>query len=424
MSSVPAREAYEWLIGMRYLRSGHRRGFLSFITGISIAGLALGVAVLLIVMSVMNGFENELRTRILNVTSHATLEGDPGPLANWRQARQQALELPGVTAAVPYIGSSAMVTAGERLRVAGLRGIDPGEERALGGLAGVMRKGRIEELAAGQWQVILGSQLATELGVDVGDTVLIAVPKGVVTPLGLKPRTRRFTVSGVFESGMYEYDAGLALLHIRDAARLLQMGDAMTGVRLQLADALADPAAADRVVRQLGEQLGGSYLISDWTRVHANLFRSIQMTKSMLFVILSMIVAIAAFNIVATLVMVVKEKEGDIAILRTLGAGPANILRVFGVQGACIGIAGIGAGIGLGVLVAVNLEWLIHGLEKLTGMRFLDAKVYLMSDLPGEVRLHDIWKVALVSLLLCLLATVYPAWRGARVQPAEALRHD
>ena len=418
------RDTYEWLIGMRYLRSGHRRGFLSFITGISIAGLALGVAVLLIVMSVMNGFENELRTRILNVTSHATLEANPGPLAEWRLARQQALEMPGVTAAVPYIGSSAMVTAGQRLRIAALRGVDPDEERALGGLAGVMRKGRIEELAAGQWQVILGSQLAAELGVAVGDTVLIAVPRGVVTPLGLEVPKRRFTVTGVFESGMYEYDAGLALLHIRDAARLLQMGDAMTGVRLQLADALADPAAADRVVRHLGEQLGGSYLISDWTRVHANLFRSIQMTKSMLFVILSMIVAIAAFNIVATLVMVVKEKEGDIAILRTLGAGPANILRVFGVQGACIGIAGIGTGIGLGMLVSVNLEWLIHGLEKLTGMRFLDAKVYLMSDLPAEVQLHDIWKVALVSLLLCLLATVYPAWRGARVHPAEALRHD
>jgi lipoprotein-releasing system permease protein len=260
--------------------------------------------------------------------------------------------------------------------------------------------------------------------VGVGDRIIIVVPKADVTAVGLDARKRAFTVSGIFESGMYEYDATLALLHIRDAARLLQMGDAMTGVRLQLADALADPAAADRTVRQLGEQLGGSYLVSDWTRVHANLFRSIQMTKSMLFVILSMIVAIAAFNIVATLVMVVKEKEGDIAILRTLGAGPANILRVFGVQGASIGFAGVAAGIGLGTLVALNMESLVHGLEKLTGMRFLDAKVYFMSDLPAEVQLHDIWKVAVVSLLLCLLATVYPAWRGARVQPAEALRHE
>jgi len=418
------RDTYEWLIGMRYLRSGHRRGFLSFITGISIAGLALGVAVLLIVMSVMNGFEKELRSRILNVTSHATLEGNPGPLADWRLARQQALAMPGVVAAVPYVGSRAMVTAGERLGGAELRGVDPEQERALGGLASVMRAGRIEDLEAGKWRVILGRQLAADLGVGVGGRIVIVVPKGVVTAMGLDAPKRAFTVSGIFESGMYEYDAALALLHIRDAARLLQMGDAMTGVRLQLADALADPGAADRTVRQLGEQLGGSYLVSDWTRVHANLFRSIQMTKSMLFVILSMIVAIAAFNIVATLVMVVKEKEGDIAILRTLGAGPVNILRVFGVQGACIGFAGVAAGIGLGTLVALNIEWLVHGLERLTGMRFLDAKVYFMSDLPAEVQLHDIWKVALVSLLLCLLATLYPAWRGARVQPAEALRHE
>jgi lipoprotein-releasing system permease protein len=418
------RDSYEWLIGARYLRAGQRRGFLSFITGISIAGLAVGVAVLLVVMSVMNGFERELRSRILNVTSHATLEGDPGPLANWRQAQQEALKLPGVAAAVPYVGSMAMVAAGELITGTELRGIDPQQELQLGGLAGVVRAGSLADLAAGQWRVILGKALAATLGVGVGDDVVIMVPKGVVTPLGLDARKRRFKVSGIFESGMYEFDAGLALLHLQDAARLLRMGDAMTGVRLQLADALADPPAAERVVRQLGESLGGNYLISDWTRVHSNLFRSIQMTKSMLFVILSMIVAIAAFNIVATLVMVVKEKEGDIAILRTLGAGPANILRVFGVQGVSIGLAGVAAGIGLGTLMAFNMEWLIHGLERLTGMQFLDAKVYLMSDLPAEVQLRDVWKVALVSLLLCLLATVYPAWRGSRVQPAEALRHE
>jgi lipoprotein-releasing system permease protein len=414
------RDTYEWLIGTRYLRSGHRRGFLSFITGISIAGLAVGVAVLLVVMSVMNGFENELRSRMLNVTSHATLEGLPGPLSDWRLAQQRASAMPGVTAAVPYISSLGMVTSGERLAGAELRGIDPAQERNLGGLASVMRAGSIDDLVAGKWHVILGKALAQQLGVKVGDKVVLVVPKGKVTLVGIDPYKRRFTVSGLFESGMYEYDSALALLDLRDAARLLQLGDAVTGVRLQL----ADPLAAPKLVHELAVQLGGGYTISDWTRVHANFFRSIQMTKSMLFVILSMIVAIAAFNIVATLVMVVKEKEGDIAILRTLGAGPVNILRVFGVQGVSVGLAGVGLGLALGTLLSLNLERLVHGLERLTGSHYLDAKVYFMSDLPAEIQLHDVLKVAVVSLLLCMLATIYPAWRGARVQPAEALKHE
>jgi lipoprotein-releasing system permease protein len=414
------RDSYEWLIGTRYLRSGHRRGFLSFITGISIAGLALGVAVLVVVMSVMNGFEKELRARILNVTSHATLTATTETLPDWRGALARALTMPGVVAAVPYIESRGMVAAGERLAGTVLRGVDPAQERKLNGLAGVMTAGRLEDLTAGGWRVILGEALAGELGVKVGDSVVIVVPKAVVTPAGVEARKRRFRVVGLFRSGMYEYDRGLALLHVQDAARLLEFGAAMTGVRLQL----ADPLAARTLVRELALQLGGAYYVSDWTNVHANFFRSIQMTKSMLFVILSMIVAIAAFNVVATLVMVVKEKEGDIAILRTLGAGPRNVLRVFGVQGVSIGVAGIGLGIALGTLVSVNLERLVHGLEKLTGIHFLDAKVYFMSDLPAEVQMHDVVKVGLVSLLLCLLATIYPAWRGARVLPAEALRHE
>jgi lipoprotein-releasing system permease protein len=414
------RDSYEWLIGTRYLRSGQRRGFLSFITGISIVGLALGVAVLLIVMSVMNGFEKELRSRILNVTSHATLTSLTETLPDWRAAQQQAQAMPGVIAAAPYIEADAMLAAGQRLTGTKIRGIDPVQERGINGLAGVMTQGTLDDLAAGPWRIILGKALAEELGVKVGGTVVLIVAKGTVTPTGIAPRLRSFTVSGLFDSGMYEYDRGLALLNVKDAARLLQFGDAMSGVRLQLVDPLTAPV----LVRQLATQLGGGYFVSDWTRVHANFFRSIQMTKSMLFIILSMIVAIAAFNIVATLVMVVKEKEGDIAILRTLGAGPANILRVFAVQGASVGLAGVGLGIALGTLISVNLEWLVHGLEKLTGTRFLDAQVYFMSDLPAEVHLHDVAKVALVALLLCLLATVYPAGRAARVLPAEALRHD
>ncbi len=414
------RDSYEWLVGTRYLRSGNRRGFLSFITGISIAGLAVGVAVLLIVMSVMNGFEQELRSRILNVTSHATLSGLEEHFPEWREAQRRALEMPGVVAAAPYIESRAMFTAGKRLAGAQLRGVDPGQEKLLNGLASVMLPGQLDALTPGGWRVILGEALATELGVKVGDTVVIMVPQAVVTPAGIVPPMRRCTVAGVFRSGMYEYDRELALMNVTDAAKLLRFGDAMSGVRLQL----ADPLAARRLVVDLAQQLGGGYYVSDWTRVHANFFRSIEMTKSMLFVILSMIVAIAAFNIVATLVMVVKEKEGDIAILRTLGAGPVNILRMFGVQGLSIGLAGIAVGIALGALISMNLESLVHGLERLTGKHFLDASVYFMSDLPAQVRLRDVWKVGLVALLLCLLATIYPAWRGARVLPAEALRHD
>ena len=421
---MAAARNYEWLVGTRYLRSGHRRGFLSFITGIGITGLAVGVAVLLIVMSVMNGFEKELRSRILRVTSHATLSGVEQTLPDWRAARQQALAMPGVTAAVPYIEARAMLSAGERLAGTQLRGIDPVQEKGVNGLAEVMLAGSLDQLQAGAWHIVLGEALASELGVKVGDKVVVIPPEGAVTPAGIMPRVKRCTVSGIFRSGMYEYDRGLALLNMADAARLLHFGNGVSGIRLQVADPFAAPRLVDELAHAMVRQFGGVYYKSDWTRVHANFFRSIQMTKSMLFVILSMIVAIAAFNIVATLVMVVKEKEADIAILRTLGAGPANILRVFGVQGISIGLAGIAGGVTVGTLLSMNLESLVHGLEHLTGIHFLDAKVYFMSDLPAEVQLHDVLKVALVALLLCLLATIYPAWRAARVLPAQALRHD
>ncbi|MFO7325484.1 MAG: lipoprotein-releasing ABC transporter permease subunit [Pseudomonadota bacterium] len=413
---------YEWLIGTRYLRSGHRRGFLSFITAISVVGLMLGVAVLVVVMSVMNGFEQELRSRILSVTSHATLMGLEQRLPDWQRAQERALSMPGVREAAPYIESRAMFAAPERNVITGaeLRGIDPAQEARLGGLSRVVTQGSLDGLLAGGYRILLGSALASELGVTVGDSVVVIVPEVSVTPVGVEPRRRRFEVAGLFESGMYEYDRGLALVHVADAARLMRFGEAMSGVRL----ALEDPLAAPSVVRELALELGGGYYVSDWTRIHKNFFRSIQMTKSLLFVILSMIVAIAAFNIVATLVMVVKDKEGDIAILRTFGAGPSNILRVFGVQGAWIGVAGVAGGLVLGTLLAMNLESLVHLLERITGTRFLDAKVYFMSDLPARVQPGDVLQVALVALLLCLLATIYPAWRASRVLPAEALRHD
>ncbi|MDR2216173.1 MAG: lipoprotein-releasing ABC transporter permease subunit [Nevskiaceae bacterium] len=414
------RDTYEWLLGMRYLRSGNKRGFLSFITAISIGGLTLGVAVLVVVLSVMNGFEKELRSRILNVTSHATLMGLDGPLPDWQIVQEQARAMPGVVAAAPYIEVKAMLVAGSRIAGMQLRGVLPEEEAQAVGLGQAMVSGSLDELQADSWRIAIGEALAKELNVTVGDTIVVIAPEGTVTPSGMEPRMRRFTVSGIFRSGMYEYDRGLALVHARDAARLYRLGDAMTGVRLQL----SDPLEAPSLVRQLAVDLGGGYYVSDWTRNHANFFSSIRMTKSMLFVILSMIVAIAAFNIVATLVMVVKDKQQDIAILRTFGAGPRNILGVFVVQGTLIGAAGVGLGILLGVVISMNLEALVHGLEALTSVRFLDEKVYFMSDLPASVELGDVLRIGLVALLLGALATAYPAWRASRTAPAEALRHD
>lgn len=411
---------YEWLLGTRYLRSANRRGFLSFISLTCIAGLMLGVAVLIVVLSVMNGFESELRSRILSVTSHATLMGLEGPLVDWQAARSTALATSGVVAAVPYIEQQAMLVQGQHLAGAQLRGVDPQLERSAVGLGRQLLQGSLDDLQAGQFRIVLGEALANELGAKVGDSIVLLVPQGTATPTGIMPRMRRFTVTGLFRSGMYEFDRGLALVHIADAARLYRLGTAVTGLRL----ALVDPLTAPRMVRELAVNLGGGFYISDWTRNHANFFRSIQMTKSMLFVILLMVVAVAAFNIVATLVMIVKEKQSDIAILRTLGCGPANILAVFAVQGVLIGLCGIVSGVALGVLVSTYLESLVHGLERLTGQHFLDAKVYFMSDLPAQVQGMDVLQIAAVAFLLCALATVYPAWRAARTAPAEALRHE
>jgi len=417
---VIAALAYEWLIGTRYLRSTRGRGFLSFISVVSALGLAVGVAVLIVVLSVTNGFERELRTRILSVTSHATLTGLGGTLSDWRRDQAQALKLPAVVAAVPYVEAQALLMHGAHTAGTTIRGVLPDQERRAVGLAERIEGGRIEDLTDGGYRIILGDALAAALAVQVGDDLVLIAPQGNATPAGIEPRMRRFRVAGIFHSGMYEYDRGLALLQMRDAARVYQLGDAVTGIRLTLNDAFLAP----RVVRDLALSLGGGYFVSDWTRVHSNFFRSIEITKSMLFVILLLVVAVAAFNIVAALVMVVKEKRSDIAILRTLGAGPRNILAAFSIQGAFIGLAGTSAGAALGLILAANLESLVHGLERLLGTHFLDAKVYFMSDLPAHAELGDVVRICSVAFALCALATLYPAWRAAGTQPAEALRHD
>jgi lipoprotein-releasing system permease protein len=412
--------AYEWLLGTRYLRATRGRGFLSFISVVSALGLTVGVAVLIVVLSVMNGFERELKTRILSVTSHAMLTGLDGSLADWRHDQAEALRLPGVVAAAPYIEAQALLMHGAHTAGTTVRGVLPEEERRAVGLAERIQGGRIEDLTDGGYRIILGDALATALAVRVGDELVLIAPRGNATPVGIEPRMRRFRVAGIFHSGMYEYDRGLALMRLEDAARVYQLGDAVTGVRLALQDAFLAP----RIVRDLALKLGGGYYVSDWTRVHSNFFRSIEITKSMLFVILLLVVAVAAFNIVAALVMVVKEKRSDIAILRTLGAGPYNILAAFSIQGAFIGLAGTSAGAALGLILATNLEALVHGLERLLGTHFLDAKVYFMSDLPAYAETGDVLRICGVAFALCALATLYPAWRAAGTQPAEALRHD
>jgi len=415
------RGPYEWLIGTRYLRSTHRRGFVSFVSLMSVLGLMLGVATLIVVLSVMNGFERELRNRILSVTSHATISALDGRLPDWQRVQQQVQRYPGVLGAVPYIEQQALLAHGTHVTGVIVRGVLPEEESKVTGLEPRITPSGFKGLAAGAYRIILGSALAHDLGVRVGDSLVLIAPEGTATPGGVMPRMRTFRVAGLLSSGMYEYDSGLALVHLADAARLFRMEGEVTGVRL----ALQQPLRASATVRKVALSLeGASYYVSDWTRDHAVFFRSIELSKSMLFVILLMIVAVAAFNIVATLVMIVKEKQTDIALLRTLGAGPRNVLAAFVIQGALIGLAGTLLGAALGTLVSHNLEALVRGLEHLLGTQFLDARVYYMSDLPAYVEGLDVLRVCGIAFILCALATVYPAWRASRTVPAEALRHE
>src|SRR5581483_11976023 len=404
-TSEAAVSSYEWLIGTRYLRSTHRRGFVSFVALMSVLGLMLGVATLIVVLSVMNGFERELRTRILSVTSHATLSGLDGPMSDWHSIQRAALKQPGVRAAVPYIEAQSMIAAGANVTGATVRGVLPEEERKATGFAQHMISGRLEDLVPGAYRIILGDALARDLDAHVGSQVILIAPEGTATPTGVVPRMRRFTVSGIFHSGMYEFDRALALVQMADAARLYRLDDRVTGIRL----ALQDPLQAPTAVRRLAISLGGGFYVSDWTRSHVNFFRSIELTKSMMFVILLMIVAVAAFNIVATLVMIVKEKQADIAILRTLGAGPPNVLATFALQGIMIGLAGTLLGAALGIVLSHNLDALVAGLEQLLHTQFLDASVYYMSDLPAYVEGGDVARVCGVAFLLCAVATIYPA---------------
>jgi lipoprotein-releasing system permease protein len=414
----PAR--FEAFLGLRYIWSRSGNGFVSFISIISMSGIAVGVAVLIVVLSVVNGFETELRSRILSMTSHAAITGYESGLDEWQQASVKALQNPRVLATAPFVEGEGMLVNGDLISGVAVRGVLPDEELEVSGIGDKMTAGQLIELRRGDFGIVLGAALADAIDSKVGDRVILAINQGTITPAGIMPRLRRFTVVGIFQAGMYEYDRGVAFIHMNDALRLYRLGDEVTGLRLRIDDLFQAPV----VVREVAGELGGDFYVTDWTRQHRNFFRSIALSKRMLFTVLLLVVAVAAFNIVSTLVMVVKDKQSDIAILRTIGVSPRSIMAIFTVQGTLIGVLGILAGVALGVAIGVNTETLVHALEALLDTRFLAPDVYFISDLPSEIRLSDITTVCVTAVVLCVLSTIYPAWRAARTQPAEALRYE
>lgn len=411
---------YELYIGLRYTHAKRRTHFISFISLISMLGIALGVMALITVLSVMNGFEKELRERILGMASHATVTTWAGRLEDWQGVASRVKKTPEVLETAPYISGETMLSHGKKVSGALLRGILPEEEGKVSEVIANINVGSADSLVAGEYNIILGSELAYAMGVGVGDPITVVSPHVIVGPAGIMPRLRRFTVSGLFEVGMFEYDRGVALVHLADAAKLFRLDDAVTGVRLRLEDLFDAPAVA----RDLDRALQGDYRVDDWTRQHANFFRAVKTEKRVMFIILTLIVAVAAFNIVSTLVMVVTDKQSDIAILRTLGSSPRSIMAIFMIQGAVIGVFGTLLGVIGGVALALNVETLVPAIESFFNVQFLAPDVYYISDLPSELHWEDVWVMSGVALALSLVATIYPAWRAARTQPAEALRYE
>ncbi|MFH1045059.1 MAG: lipoprotein-releasing ABC transporter permease subunit [Pseudomonadota bacterium] len=411
---------YELFIGLRYTRAKRRNHFISFISLTSMLGIALGVAALITVLSVMNGFQNELRTRILGVASHVQISGPGDVLSDWRAVAGLAASNPRVLAAAPYVNVQGMLTFDGAVRGSVIRGILPEREDRVAEIGRHMKAGTLGALRPGEFGIVLGSELARALVAVEGDKITLIAPQGQVTPAGIVPRLKQFRVVGIFEMGMFEYDAGLALIHLEDAQKLYRMEDRVSGVRLKLHDLFE----SRQVALALLNRLGADAYITDWTRSHANFFRAVQMEKNVMFIILLLIVAVAAFNIVSTLVMAVTDKQPDIAILRTLGAAPSGIMAVFIVQGALIGVIGTLIGVGGGVLLALNVDVVVPFIESLFNVHFLAKDVYYISELPSDLRVSDVIAIAAVSFVLSLLATLYPSWRASRVNPAEALRYE
>ncbi len=413
-------KSYELFIGLRYTRSRQRTRFISVISLISVIGIALGMTVLVTVLSVMNGFQREVRTRMLSAVAHVQISGFDDKLSDWEKVAAIAKAHPNVQATAPYVNAQGLLTSGSQVRGAYLRGIVPEMEAMVDDLAISMRQGRLDSLKPGEFSIILGDVLARALNVGVGEKVVLVAPQGQVTPAGILPRLRQFTVVGTFRVGHHEIDAGLALTHIEDAQRLYRMGDQISGVRLKLDDLFL----AQRVAYELSSRIPPNTTVTDWTRLNATWFKAVDLEKRMMSLLLFFIIAIAAFNLVSSLFMVVKEKQADIAILRTLGASPGGVMKIFMTQGIVIGVVGVFFGIVFGILGALYVDVIVGFVERLFGFRFLDPSVYQISSLPSELRPMDVVLTACLSFFMAAIATIYPAWRASKVNPAEALRYE
>ena len=410
--------AFEAMVGLRYVRARRRNHFISFISMSSMIGVALGVMALITVISVMNGFEKELKERILGMASHAVIEEFNG-LVNWENVIQDVKNHPEIVGAAPYFHAEGMITKDKVVNGTIIRGILPNEEENVAVVAEKMTAGSLSDLRSSEFNIILGSELVRKLNLQIGDKVTLVAPQANVTPAGIVPRLKRFTLTGSFEVGMHEFDSGLALIHMDDALRLFRKKNP-TGIRIKTSNILKAPA----ISREVASQLSNNYRVIDWTQRHSNFFRALKTEKTVMFVILSLIVAVAAFNIISTLVMAVSDKQSDIAVLRTLGASPQSILKIFMIQGTIIGVIGIILGVTGGVWLASNIETIVPALENFFDYKFLSPDVYYISELPSDMHWNDVIYIASISFILCLLATIYPAIRAANILPAEALRYE
>jgi len=413
---------FELFVGLRYTRAKRRNHFISFISLTSMIGIGLGVAALIVVLSVMNGFQEELRSRILGVASHLQITGANSVLDEWPRVVTEVKNEPHVQAAAPYIMAQGMLSYGQAVNGAIIRGVLPTDEDKVAELGSHMKAGKLTDLHPGEFGIVLGVELAQSLGVILGDKVVVMAPQGQFTPTGVVPRIKQFRLVGLFQIGMFEYDSGLALIHMDDAAKLYRMGNTVSGVRLKLDDLFLAPEVARKVANKLSAT--GDFYVSDWTEQHANFFRAVQMEKRVMFIILALIVAVAAFNIVSTLVMAVTDKRADIAIMRTFGASPRSIMIIFIVQGALIGVIGTLVGAFFGIIIALNIGTIVPFIEQVFHVQFLAKDVYYISDLPSHLVWSDVITITIMSFVLSLLATLYPSWKASKMNPAEALRYD
>jgi lipoprotein-releasing system permease protein len=413
--------SFEWLVGLRYTRAGRRNGgnrFISFISLISMAGITLGVAALIVVLSVMNGFQKDVRDRMLSVLPHIEVFSDSG-LRNWQETAQEAMRHNDVKGAAPYVATQAMISHGDAVHGVMIRGVLPQAEPKVSDVAAQVRQGSFDELVAGEFNIVLGGGLARGMQATLGDKITLIAPQGQVTPAGVLPRLKRFTLVGIFDTGHQEHDSSLAFIHIDDAMTMFRM-NAPSGLRLRIADMHRAP----EVAAELSGSMTGDVVVQDWSQQNRTWFAAVQTEKRMMFIILTLIIAVAAFNMVSTLVMTVTDKQADIAILRTIGASPRSVMKIFMIQGAVIGAVGTVIGMSAGVIVALNVDVIAPFIERLLGIQFLPSDIYLINTLPSDLRWPDVWSIGILAFILSFLATLYPSWWAARVKPAEALRYE